>query len=67
MMESPFRGEDLEARVAALRAERDVLAKDLARTRAALRAYRPWSWLRFALGFVVPIVAIVALVLATSC
>jgi hypothetical protein len=57
--ESPFRSEDLASRVAALRAEHDALTNELARTRAALRHYRPWSWLRFALGVIAPLLAIV--------
>jgi hypothetical protein len=46
---SPFREEDLQARVEALRAERDELERALA---IAVREGRrgAWSWSRFLLG-----------------
>lgn len=55
----PFRTEDLAARVAALRSERDAATAELARIRAELKSHRPWSYWRFALGTITPIVGLV--------
>lgn len=53
LLDSPFREEDLQARVDALRAERDELARRLAATRGRVREVRreSWSWWRFVFGF----------------
>ena len=48
--ESPFREEDLLARVEALRVERDDFRRTLEVTLAEAASYRPWSWGRFLLG-----------------
>ena len=60
--ESPFREEDLQARVEALRLERDNLARSLAVMRAEAAGYGRWSWWRFLLGLsVLPLAAILFL------
>jgi len=59
--ESPFREEDRQARVDALRAERDGLARTLAAIREQVKETdrQRWSWWSFALGFcVVPAAAL---------
>jgi hypothetical protein len=50
--QEPFRDGGLEARVDALRLERDNLTRSLAVTLAQAKAAtsRPWSWWRFFLG-----------------
>ena len=48
--ESPFREEDLQARVEALRAERDQLASALETALRESRRRGAWSWGRFLLG-----------------
>jgi hypothetical protein len=60
-LRDPFRTADLEARVVALREERDRLAGELQEAQSELRillalkgrtaAEPPWSWGRFFLGF----------------
>jgi hypothetical protein len=64
--ESPFREEDLSARVDALRVERDRLVLDLETAVRAGRRRAVWSWGRFLLGLaVLPSIALVgAFVLA---
>jgi len=52
---NPFREDDLETRVAMLRAERDELAGELARVELQLKLLRPWSWGRFLLGMFIPV------------
>jgi hypothetical protein len=65
LLDSPFREEDLQARVEALRAERDELARKLEATRGRVKAARrdSWSWWRFVAGFCIP-PALMLLVLA---
>jgi hypothetical protein len=48
--ESPFREDDLQARVEALRAERDQLAQALEIAVKAGARRGPWSWWRFLMG-----------------
>jgi hypothetical protein len=62
---SPYRDEDLPARVEALRAERDYLSRAVAVTLAKAATHRTWSAWRFFVGLcVTPIV--VALSIAWS-
>jgi hypothetical protein len=58
--ESPFREDDLQARVDALRAERDDLARRLATVRRLVNAAgeRHWSWGRFLFGLFVGCAAV---------
>jgi hypothetical protein len=48
--DSPFRDEDLTARVQALRVERDRLARELEIALREAGRHGPWSWGRFLLG-----------------
>jgi hypothetical protein len=43
----------------ALRDDLDAVQKDIEATRRALADFRPWSWWRFALGVLLPLVLIV--------
>ena len=52
LAESPFREDDPVARAAALRDKRDALRAELAQVEGEIARYRPWSWKRFLLGFV---------------
>ena len=56
---TPFRDDDLAARVDLLRAERDALRDRLTSLRADARAYRPWSHRRFLMGMIGPPLLIV--------
>jgi hypothetical protein len=48
--QSPFREDDLPARVQALREERDALLEEIARVKAQTSTLTPWSWKKFFLG-----------------
>lgn len=50
LADSPFREDDLAARLASLREKRDALTAELARIEGEIASYRPWSWGRFFFG-----------------
>jgi hypothetical protein len=66
--QSPFREDDLPARVQALREERDGLVKELAWVKGETSSLTPWSWKKFFLGvLLLPVsVGIVVLVFARA-
>jgi len=48
--QSPFREDDLPARLQSLRDERNALAMEIARVKTEVSTLTPWSWKRFLLG-----------------
>ena len=64
--ESPFREQDLLARLEALTAERDELSRALATAREACARRSGWSWWRFLLGVAVLPAAMVLLGVVVS-
>jgi hypothetical protein len=66
MTSLPFREEELETRLASLRRSLEACHDDLKKVRSELRKRRPWSWLRFALGVVLPILLGVGATMATA-
>jgi hypothetical protein len=48
--QSPFREEDLPARLLALREERNALLQEIARVKTETATLTPWSWKRFLFG-----------------
>jgi hypothetical protein len=69
LTDSPFREEDLQARVDALRVERDELVAKVRIVRRALRRHRLRSFVSFLVGSAVfpAMIALVIAVLALSC
>jgi hypothetical protein len=59
MAEAPYRDDDPEARVAALRQKLDLLSAELARAKQAIAAQSPWRWRRFLFGLALPLAAAV--------
>jgi hypothetical protein len=57
MSTNPLREENVQAGVEALRATRDNLARSLAVMRAELASHHKWSWPRFSLGLLTPLLA----------
>jgi hypothetical protein len=62
--QSPFREDDIAARVQALRDERTELLRELARVRTETAALTPWSTRRFLFGLVLLPVSVGIVVLA---
>jgi hypothetical protein len=64
--ESPFREEDLQARVEALRVERDELARALEDALRQAGRNGTWSWWRFLMGALLLPTAIVMSIVLVS-
>ena len=62
--ESPFREDDLPARIESLTLQREALLGQLAQVEGAIGSLRPWSWQRFALGLALLPVSFALVVLA---
>jgi hypothetical protein len=60
---SPFRDEDLPARIEALRRRADELRSQLARVQLETATLTPWSWKKFFLGLVLLPVSVGVVVL----
>jgi hypothetical protein len=60
---SPFREEDLPARIEALRRQADELRSRLAQVQLETAGLTPWSWKKFFLGLVLLPVSVAGFVL----